>query len=144
VLVIGDFTAQVGDPSDKLEKRPFLTAAQVKKNLKSYLAQIGKIIDLKKAEVRYNSEWLKKLNFQEISELAEDVHDSANGGAQKFQRSLGSAQRDQFARIFISIMQGYDSVMVKADVELGGTDQLLIFWQDGRSRSAISKSRRIS
>src|SRR5690242_16277125 len=71
VLIIGDFTAQIGDPSDKLEKRPFLTKAQVKANLKNYLPQIGKVLDLKKVEVRYNSEWLKKLNFQEIAELAE-------------------------------------------------------------------------
>src|ERR1700722_2894591 len=57
VLIIGDFTAQVGDPSDKLEKRPFLTVAQIKKNLKTYLAQIGKVLDLKKTEIRYNGEW---------------------------------------------------------------------------------------
>src|SRR5579862_2000800 len=64
VLIIGDMTAQIGDPSDKLAKRPFLSKAEIKKNLKNYLPQIGKILDLKKTEVRYNSEWLSKLDFR--------------------------------------------------------------------------------
>ena len=71
VLIIGDFTARVGDPSDKLEKRPMLTREKIKKNLKNYLPQIGKVLDIKKAEVRYNSEWLDKLSFLETAELAE-------------------------------------------------------------------------
>jgi tyrosyl-tRNA synthetase len=124
VLIIGDFTAQVGDPSDKLEKRPFLTAAQVKKNLKTYLSQIGRIIDLKKTEVRYNSEWLKKLNFQEISELAEAFTVQQMVERRNF-RDRWDAHKEISVREFLyPLMQGYDSVAVKADVELGGTDQL--------------------
>src|SRR3989338_4908975 len=71
VLIIGDFTAQIGDPSDKLNKRPFLTKEQIKKNLKNYLPQIGKILDIKKTEIHYNGKWLSKLGFRETAELAE-------------------------------------------------------------------------
>jgi tyrosyl-tRNA synthetase len=124
VLVIGDFTAQIGDPSDKLEKRPFLSAAQVKKNLKSYLAQIGKVIDLKKTEVRYNSEWLKSLNFQEISELAEAFTVQQMVERRNFKDRWEAHKEISLREFLYPLMQGYDSVMVKSDVELGGTDQL--------------------
>jgi tyrosyl-tRNA synthetase len=124
VLIIGDFTAQVGDPSDKLEKRPFLTAAQVKKNLKTYLAQIGRIIDLKKTEVRYNSEWLKKLDFQEISELAEVFTVQQMVERRNFKDRWDAHKEISVREFLYPLMQGYDSVAVKADVELGGTDQL--------------------
>ena len=124
VLVIGDFTAQVGDPSDKLDKRPMLTAAQVKANLKTYLSQIGKILDLKKTEIRYNSEWLKMLNFQEISEIAESFTVQQMVERRNF-RDRWEAHKDISLREFMyPLMQGYDSVAIKADVELGGTDQL--------------------
>lgn len=124
VLIIGDFTAQVGDPSDKLEKRPFLTATQVKKNLKSYLAQIGKIMDLKKTEVRYNSAWLTKLNFQEISTLAEMFTIQQMVERRNFKDRWEAHKEISLREFLYPIIQGYDSVMVKADVELGGTDQL--------------------
>jgi tyrosyl-tRNA synthetase len=71
VFIAGDFTAQIGDPSDKLEKRPMLLKEHITKNLKDYKNQVGKIIDLKKAEFHFNSTWLKKLGFQEIAELSE-------------------------------------------------------------------------
>ena len=106
VLIIGDFTARVGDPSDKLEKRPMLTREKIKKNLKNYLPQIGKVLDIKKAEVRYNSEWLDKLSFLETAE--------------RFEKNADISLRE----FMYPLMQGYDSVAVKADVELGGADQL--------------------
>ena len=124
VLIIGDFTAQVGDPSDKLEKRPFLTAAQIKKNLKNYLAQIGKILDLKKAEVRYNSEWLAKLNFQEISELAEMFTIQQMVERRNFKDRWEAHKEISLREFLYPLIQGYDSVAIKSDVELGGTDQL--------------------
>jgi tyrosyl-tRNA synthetase len=124
VLIIGDFTAQVGDPSDKLEKRPFLTAAQVKKNLKNYLPQIGRIIDLKKTEVRYNSEWLATLNFQEISELAEVFTVQQMVERRNFKDRWDAHKEISVREFLYPLMQGYDSVAIKADVELAGTDQL--------------------
>jgi tyrosyl-tRNA synthetase len=124
VLIIGDFTAQVGDPSDKLEKRPFLTAAQVKKNLKNYLPQIGRIIDLKKTEVHYNSEWLAALNFQEISELAEAFTVQQMVERRNFKDRWDAHKEISVREFLYPLMQGYDSVAIKADVELGGNDQL--------------------
>lgn len=124
VLIIGDFTAQVGDPSDKLSKRPFLTKEQVKKNLKNYLPQIGKIIDLKKTEVRYNSEWLAKLNFREISELAESFTIRQMIERENFSNRWEQHEEISLREFMYPLMQGYDSVAIKADVELGGTDQL--------------------
>jgi tyrosyl-tRNA synthetase len=124
VLIIGDFTAQVGDPSDKLEKRPFLTAAQVKKNLKNYLPQIGRVIDLKKTEVHYNSEWLATLNFQEISELAEAFTVQQMVERRNFKDRWDAHKEISVREFLYPLMQGYDSVAIKADVELGGTDQL--------------------
>lgn len=124
VLIIGDFTAQIGDPSDKLDKRPMLTAAQVKTNFKTYLSQIGKILNIKKTEICYNSEWLKKLNFQEISEIAESFTVQQMVERRNF-RDRWEAHKDISLREFMyPLMQGYDSVAVKADVELGGSDQL--------------------
>jgi len=124
VLIIGDFTAQIGDPSDKLEKRPFLSKEQVKANLKLYLAQIGKILDLKKTEVQYNSKWLAKLNFREISELAEMFSFQQILERRNFRDRWERHQEISFREGLYPLMQGYDSVAVKADVELGGTDQL--------------------
>ena len=124
VLIIGDFTARVGDPSDKLEKRPMLTREQIRKNLKNYLPQIGKVLDIKKAEVRYNSEWLDKLSFLETAELAEtfSVNQMLRRHAfrERFLKNVDISLRE----FMYPLMQGYDSVAVKADVELGGADQL--------------------
>ncbi len=124
VLIIGDFTAQIGDPSDKLEKRPFLSKEQVEKNLKNYLPQIGKIIDLKKTEVRYNSEWLAKLDLREISDLADLFSFQQILERKNFSERFKKHEEISYREGMYPLMQGYDSVMVKADVELGGTDQL--------------------
>ncbi|RJQ28655.1 tyrosine--tRNA ligase [Candidatus Parcubacteria bacterium] len=124
VLIIGDFTAQIGDPSDKLQKRPFLTKDEVKKNLQDYLSQIGKILDLKKIEVRYNSEWLAKLNFREVSELAELFTFQQILERRNFRERWEKHQEISYREGMYALMQGYDSVAVKADVELGGSDQL--------------------
>ena len=124
VLIIGDFTAQIGDPSDKLLKRPFLTKAQVEKNLKNYLPQIGKILNLKKAEVRYNSKWLSKLKFREISELADIFSVQQMIRRRNFSERWEKNQEISLRELTYPLMQGYDSVAVKADVEIGGSDQL--------------------
>lgn len=124
VLIIGDYTALIGDPSDKLEKRPMLTPKEVKANLKTYLAQIGLILDMKKVEVRYNSEWLGGLNFQEISELANIFTVQQMIERENFKVRWEGHKPISLRETMYPLMQGYDSVAVKADVELGGTDQL--------------------
>ena len=124
VFLVGDFTAKIGDPSDKLEKRPMLTDAKIKENLKSYKEQIGKIIDLSKAEFHFNSKWLSKLNFTEIAELAESFSVSQMSNRRNFKERLDKGEEVSLREFLYPLMQGYDSVQLKADVEIGGIDQL--------------------
>ncbi|MFH1146072.1 MAG: tyrosine--tRNA ligase [bacterium] len=124
VLIIGDFTAQIGDPSDKTSKRPFLTKEQIKENLKDYLKQLGKIIDINKTEIRYNSEWLDKLTFREISQLAEAFTVQQMLARRNFKERYEQGTEISLREFMYPLMQGYDSVAVRADVELGGFDQL--------------------
>ncbi|MFA6077144.1 MAG: tyrosine--tRNA ligase [Candidatus Paceibacterota bacterium] len=124
VILVGDFTATIGDPSDKLEKRPMLTTAEIKKNMKDYKSQLGKIIDLKKAEFVYNSKWLSRLGFAEISELAESFSVQQMSSRRNFKDRIEKGEEVSLREFLYPIMQGYDSVVVKADVEIGGFDQL--------------------
>ncbi|MDD3887871.1 MAG: tyrosine--tRNA ligase [Patescibacteria group bacterium] len=124
VLIIGDFTAQIGDPSDKLSKRPFLTEEEIKKNLENYKEQLGKILDLKKVEYRYNSEWLKDLTFKEIGQLAEIFSIQQMLARRNFKDRFEKKQEISLRECLYPIMQGYDSVQIKSDVEVGGFDQL--------------------
>jgi len=124
VLIVGDFTAQIGDPSDKLEKRPFLSEKQIKENLENYLPQLGKILDLKKIELRYNSEWLAKLDFREISQLAELFTVQQMIERKNFKERWIQHKEISLREFMYPLMQGYDSYIVKADIEIGGTDQL--------------------
>ncbi|MBX4198053.1 tyrosine--tRNA ligase [Candidatus Parcubacteria bacterium] len=124
ILIVGDFTAQIGDPSDKLEKRPMITRESIDENLKNYKKIIGKIIDVDKAEFVYNSEWLKKLGFQEISELAESFSVQQMIARRNFKERIDKGQEISLREFLYPLMQGYDSVAVEADVELGGFDQL--------------------
>ncbi|MCX6753150.1 MAG: tyrosine--tRNA ligase [Candidatus Nomurabacteria bacterium] len=124
VLIVGDFTATIGDPSDKLEKRPMLTTNKIKENMKDYKKQIGKIIDIKKAEFVYNSSWLKKLSMMETSILAESFSLQQMSKRRNFQDRLEKDEEISLRELFYPLMQGYDSVAVKSDVEIGGFDQL--------------------
>lgn len=124
VLIVGDFTATIGDPSDKLEKRPMLTTAQIKMNMKDYKNQLGKIIDLKKTEIVYNSKWLGKLNAREMSELAESFSVQQMSNRRNFKDRMEKGEEVSLREFLYPLFQGYDSVVVKADVEIGGFDQL--------------------
>ncbi len=124
VLIIGDYTAKIGDPSDKLDKRPMLTDEQIKNNLKKYLEQISLILDIKKAEVRYNSEWLKKMNFFEIGKLLECFTVQQMSKRRNFKERLDAGIDIFMVEFLYPALQGYDSVEVEADVEIGGFDQL--------------------
>lgn len=123
VLIIGDFTATIGDPSGRDTTRPPLSAAEVKKNMKTYLAQAGKIVNLKTAEVRKNSEWLKKGGLATMLELGRAATYQQIIKRADFQKRLEADEDITFVEILYPLLQGYDSVAVKADVELGGTDQ---------------------
>jgi len=123
VLIIGDFTGLVGDTSDKSSERPMLTEEQVKSNMQNYLEQAFKILDSEKTEIHYNSEWLKKLGFMEVAKMAElfGLHEFES--REVISRRMKDGKRVSLREILYPLMQGYDSVAVKADVELGGSDQ---------------------
>lgn len=124
VLIIGDFTAVVGDPSGRVKARIPLTRIQVAKNMKTYLGQAYKILSKKNVEIRYNSEWLKKLNFTRLFELAGLISLNQILERDDFQKRLRQHQSIRTYELFYPILQAYDSVMIKADIELGGNDQL--------------------
>ena len=124
VLVIGDFTAQVGDASDKTEKRPMISRMQIDENLKDYKNQIGKIIDLSKVEFVYNADWLAKLTFKEVADLAEVFSVQQMLARRNFKDRYEAGTEISLREFLYPIMQGYDSVAIKADVEIGGFDQL--------------------
>jgi len=125
VLIIGDYTARIGDPSGQNSTRPMLSNDQIQQNAKTYFEQAGKILDTSegKLEVRYNSEWLEKLTAMEIIQLVAKKTVAQMLQRDSFKKRL-QADEDVYMHEFLyPIMQGYDSVVVKSDVELGGTDQ---------------------
>ena len=125
VLIIGDYTARIGDPSGQDSTRPMLSAEQIQENAKTYFQQAGKILDTSagKLEIRYNSEWLSKLTMMELIKLTSKKTVAQMLQRESFKKRLQTNQ-DIFLHEFLyPILQGYDSVMVQADVELGGTDQ---------------------
>lgn len=123
VFIIGDFTGIIGDTSDKDSERPMLTAEQVADNMKTYIEQAGKIIDIDKCEIKHNSEWLAKLGFAEIGHQADAFALSDFISRENIKRRLEEGKRVSLREVLYPLMQGYDSVEVRADVEIGGTDQ---------------------
>jgi len=125
VLIIGDYTARIGDPSGQNATRPMLSPEQIEQNAKTYFEQAGKILDTSadKLEIRYNSEWLEKLTAVEIIQLVAKKTVAQMLQRDSFKKRL-RADEDIFMHEFLyPLMQGYDSVIVQSDVELGGTDQ---------------------
>lgn len=124
VLIIGDFTAQIGDPSGRDKTRPLLTESDVKQNMKRYLKQAGKIINVKKAEIRHNSDWLNKLKPVELMGIFSRVSLQQVLRRENFNKRFEADLPIHIQELLYPILQGYDSVAVEADVELGGSDQL--------------------
>ena len=126
VVIIGDFTAQIGDPTGKSDVRRQLTPEQVKANAQSYLDQLRPILDFDtpgRLEVRYNSEWLSKLNLAQIQELLATMTVGQMLAKEGFAERYNQEKPIFLHEFLYPLMQGYDSVVVEADVELGGTDQ---------------------
>ncbi len=123
VLIVGDFTSVIGDTSDKDSERPMLSRETVEENKKTYYEQAGKILDMNTVEFRYNSEWLENLTYREIGEHADLFSVSDFIGRDNIKRRLDAGKRVSLREMLYPLMQGYDSVAVRADVELGGTDQ---------------------
>ena len=123
VFIIGDFTATIGDPSGRNELRPQLTGSQIKDNMKNYLAEASKVIDVKKAEIHYNSEWYKNKEAWFLMELTSKFTLARALERDDFQKRIKNDQDVGLLEILYPLFQGYDSVAVRADVEIGGTDQ---------------------
>lgn len=123
MLVVGDFTAQIGDPSGKSKTRPPLTEDEVKRNMKDYERQIFKILEREQTEVKYNSEWLANLNPTEIIKLTSQITVARMLERDDFTKRFNEEQPIALHEFLYPVFQAYDSVIVKADVELGGTDQ---------------------
>ena len=124
VMIVGDFTALIGDASDKLQRRPVLTPEQIAANLKQYRQQVGLILDLDKVEWRHNSEWLVALKPGELVRLARQVTVSQMLARHNFKERFTGGSEIGLDELLYPLFQGYDSVAVRADVEIGGTDQL--------------------
>jgi tyrosyl-tRNA synthetase len=123
VIVIGDFTGKIGDPTGKLKGRVALTDEQVKENAKTYCEQIFKVLDIEKTEVRFNSEWLSKLTFEDVIKLAATTTVARMLERDDFQNRYQNQIPIGIHEFFYPLMQAYDSIELKADIELGGTDQ---------------------
>jgi len=128
VLIIGDFTAMIGDASDKSSKRPKLTKEDVQENMKNYLPLIGKILDLEKCEVHYNSTWLSTLSSDKLIELMDLFTVQQMLARRNFKERYESTQKGgnpiSFKEFIYPVLQGYDSYAISADVEIGGSDQI--------------------
>lgn len=123
ILLIGDFTAQIGDPSGRDSGRRQLSEEEVKENEKNYKDQIAKILDLNKTEIRHNSEWLGKLNFGDILKLASLKTVQQLLDREMFQRRIEKGESIGVHEFMYPLMQGYDSVALEIDGEIGGNDQ---------------------
>jgi len=124
VLIIGDFTAQIGDPSGRNSTRPPLTHEEVLENAKTYMEQAFLVIDKDKTEIVHNGDWFNKMNFSDVIKLNGRVTMQQMLQREDFRNRIDKGQEVRLHEIQYPIVQGWDSVMVRADVEIGGSDQL--------------------
>lgn len=124
VLIIGDYTALVGDPSGRSKTRPLLSEEEIESNTRTYLEQAFVILDQDRTEIRHNSEWLAPLSMADIIELTRATTVARILERDDFGKRYASGESISLTELLYPLMQGYDSVAVEADVELGGTDQL--------------------
>jgi len=123
IIIIGDFTGMIGDPTGKSKTRKALTKEQVLENARTYEEQIFKVLDKEKTEVRFNSEWLSKLNLEDVIKLASTMTVARMLEREEFKKRFEGNLPISIHEFFYPLMQGFDSVEIKADIELGGTDQ---------------------
>ena len=124
-LIIGDFTAKIGDPSGRVTERAIMTDEQIAGNFKTYSDQIGKYIDIPKIKVRKNSEWLSKLTASQLLAIMQQMSAAAALQRDDFRTRIEKGSGLSLAEICYGALVGYDSVMLNSDIELGGIDQLL-------------------
>ncbi|MCY7905752.1 tyrosine--tRNA ligase [Bacillus inaquosorum] len=122
-LLIGDFTGKIGDPTGKSAARKQLTDEEVQQNAKTYFQQFGKVLDQEKVELHYNSKWLKTLHLEDVIELAGKITVARLMERDDFEERIAMQKPISLHEFFYPLMQGYDSVVLESDIELGGTDQ---------------------
>jgi tyrosyl-tRNA synthetase len=124
VLIVGDYTTRIGDPSGRSSERPILTPEEIDANAKTYVEQAFTIVDREKTEVRFNSEWLSKLDFADVIGLTRTTTVAQILERDDFSKRMAAREPVSVSELLYPLMQAYDSVAIEADVELGGTDQL--------------------
>ena len=123
ILIVGDYTATVGDPSGKNKTRPILSHEEVLEHSKTYQEQFFKIVDKNKTEVVYNGDWFKTMSFKEVTQLVSNITVAQMLEREDFQNRYKAGQPIRLHEFLYPMMQGFDSVKIQADIELGGTDQ---------------------
>lgn len=124
VLIVGDYTARIGDPSGRSSERPILSGEELDRNARDFAEQAFRILDRDRTEIRYNGEWLGKLSYEDVVGLARNVTVARLLERDDFAKRFAAHEPISLSELLYPMMQGYDSVAVEADVELGGTDQL--------------------
>src|SRR6186997_1019650 len=124
VLIVGDYTTRIGDPSGRSSERPVLSDEEIERNAQTYLDQAMVILDPERTEVRYNGEWLSKLSYAEVVRLARTITVARMLERDDFAKRYLAQEPISVSELLYPLMQAYDSVAIEADVELGGTDQL--------------------
>jgi tyrosyl-tRNA synthetase len=124
VLIVGDYTTRIGDPSGRSAERPILSDEEIDRNAKTYLDQAMVILDPERTEVRFNGEWLSKLSYADVVRLARTITVARMLERDDFEKRMRAQEPISVSELLYPLMQAYDSVAVEADVELGGTDQL--------------------
>lgn len=123
VFIIGDFTAMIGDPTGKSKTRPSLTFEETRENGKTYFKQVSKILDMSKAKIVYNSEWLSKMNFEDVIKLTSKYTVARILERDDFEKRFKNKTPIGIHEFLYPLMQGYDSVAIHSDIEVGGNDQ---------------------
>lgn len=124
ILIVGDFTGMIGDPTGKSKTRPNLTLEETRKNGQTYFEQASKILDIEKTKIFYNSEWLGKLSFQDVIKLSANYTVAQMLERDDFQKRYSTGQPIAIHEFLYPLSQGYDSVAIESDIEIGGNDQL--------------------
>jgi tyrosyl-tRNA synthetase len=124
VLIVGDYTTRIGDPSGRSSERPVLSDEEIDANARTYLDQAMAILDPERTEVRYNGEWLSKLSYADVVRLARTLTVARVLERDDFEKRFKAGHPISVSELLYPLMQAYDSVAIEADVELGGTDQL--------------------
>ena len=143
VLIIGDFTARVGDPSGRSETRPMLSEQEIDENARTYLEQAGTVIDVETAELRRNSEWLAQLDMADVLRLTSVATIAQMLERDDFQGRYRAGRPISVVELLYPLLQGYDSVAVGADVELGGTDQTFNLLMGREVQEAYGQGRQV-